>query len=919
MSKVLKFVLFTVLGFGVLVVGLLITLRLMFPKDKIIAMTLPVISKTLNREVIIEDVGFSVFPNLSIRLENMQIANDTAAGFSQDKPWLKLESFRFELSWKSLLMMQLVINEILLVQPEMWIEINPAGHFNFESMGGVADTMDSLVASDPSASVSLPAGITLTLESFQIRQGQLTYYDQTVNQTVVLGNINEQTQVKSDAEFKDINLNGQVEIQKIRIIDRTIPQDIPELRITLLHDIHINMPSKEIQIRKIRACLQKFCIDLRGSIRNYETLPEYDLTLSTDTLSLNDIIHEIPPSLFPDISKIIARGKFSLNTRISGTIDTLNPGAMPTLRGKIVLTDGAISYQGFPKAIDALSLMVDFTEDEINLHNTRIKSGMDSISFRFRMTHFAKPLIDCELVADVSLDQLKNMMPMPKGFDINGRINTQLSVTGELDTFNYQKLNLQGQTRLQGVRLLTPELPDLMELEGNLAFSNSLIQIKPMIIKLGASDMTLALSIRNYLEPLLADHPILKNPVLIEGSLTSSYLDLDKIMNHLIAMDSLAGDSAAQAEPDLDQPFAIPELIPITLAFKGDCKKIRYFNLDCTSFSSRVSFQNQTLKQTAVAQLYEGSLNQELELELRSDSAVKLQLIMNTSKVEANDFISRLNDLAPEDLKLFQQLKNTDSVLYGKSDIRAKFETQGKTLREIRKNLIGRARIDVRQGRIEKNRLLETVYASAGKIDEILNKVGYDKLLFKQPRMEFREMYSELLIQDEKVIMDEFRTQTAQGDWRLTGYAAFSGELNLTIANKLNQDYSQKITSLENKGKEGLQQILKSVGAEKVTGLTDRIGIPKDKNGRVTFNVGITGTADQLGGEWRGFGSVDDTSIPVSNTAPAAVTDSLKKDVAQKILMAQDSLKKRLEEEARIKLEEEKKKIQDQIRKKFKF
>ncbi|MBP7460933.1 MAG: AsmA family protein [Candidatus Delongbacteria bacterium] len=926
MSRFIKIIMITALAIAVLLIGLLITLRIMFPKEKIMAMVLPVISKTLNRDVVIRDVGFSVFPDLAVQLEKLQIANDTAVGFSRDIPWLKLENFRLELSWKSLLKRQLVINEIRLDQQELWIEVNSEGRYNFESLGGISESPDPALESDTLDAPAMPAGITLNLKSLSINQGKIVYSDHALDQTVVLGDINQQTSLVSDADFNDIRLNGTMTIRQVRVDDRTIPKEIPELQLSLDHEIHINLTAGQIELTRIRASLQKFYVDLKGMVNDYHSLPHYDLTIETDTFLLDDIIHEIPPSLYPNIAKIKAGGRFGLNARISGVIDSLNPERLPAIQGTLFVDDGSIRYQGFEKGIDDLDLRMVFTDDEINLNDLRIRSGADSIRFHFRLSHFNAPLIDGELAAEINLDQLKTMMPMPQEFDLQGRISSQLRIVGQVDTLDYQKLNVNGKTLLRGIRVQTPELPAPLTMEAEASFSNALIQIKPLTIQLGSSDMRLDLSIRDFLPVLTSRQPDPHRPIMVSGNLTSSRLDLDQIMNHWIEIDTLPPADSDSLNLDLDQPFPELEIMPLNLDFKMNCRQIRYFNLDCTDFKAWVTFRNQRLNQNASARLYQGTLTQDFEMTFGTDRLLGFQMGLITHQVEANDFISRLNDLAPTDLKLFRQLRNTDSVLYGKSDIQARFETEGRTLREIRRNLVGRCRIDVRQGRIEKNRLMESIFSAAGKVDELLVKTGYDKMLFTPSRMEFRDMFSELLIQDEKVILDEFRTSSGQGDWRLTGYATFDGGIDLTVAAKLSSEYSKRLTGLESRGKQGLQQLLQSVGAEKVSGLTDRIGIPKDRNGRVTINIGITGDTERMKGEWRGFGSPDDGSAPAATSGTAAVTDSLKQTAAQTINAAQDSLQKRLEvekkkqeEAARKKLEDEKKKIQEQLKKRFKF
>src|SRR5690606_19002956 len=109
-----------------------VTVRVVFPPEKIGEIVRTQGTAILGREVGVGRVSVGVFPRLKVAVREVTLANDT--GFSPE-PAVSLKSLDLSVSWLSLLMFSPRIHEIRLVEPDILFEVDVDGHNNLASLG----------------------------------------------------------------------------------------------------------------------------------------------------------------------------------------------------------------------------------------------------------------------------------------------------------------------------------------------------------------------------------------------------------------------------------------------------------------------------------------------------------------------------------------------------------------------------------------------------------------------------------------------------------------------------------------------------------------------------------------------------------------------------------------------------------------
>jgi len=150
-------------------------------KDKII----PPVESALHRKVNLGHIKLTLLPGVGIGLENLRISN--TAGFSSD-PFVSLSSLEVRVKLLPLLWGKKEIRKIVLKRPEILVERNKEGKFNFSDLTA-AKAPEKEKEAQKEAPLAVARGFVLS--SLVISDGRIVLRD---------------TQVKSTLSIEDVNL-----------------------------------------------------------------------------------------------------------------------------------------------------------------------------------------------------------------------------------------------------------------------------------------------------------------------------------------------------------------------------------------------------------------------------------------------------------------------------------------------------------------------------------------------------------------------------------------------------------------------------------------------------------------------------------------------------------------------------------------
>jgi len=899
-----KIVFFAVIAFFVLIAGAAAALYIMFPSEKIKAMVIPQVEKILDRKLSVDKAGITIFPMLGVSLDGVEIANTSRKSFSSD-PFVKIERFKIEISVMSIIKRVPEITKVVISKPEILLEIDSSGAFNYDDMALMAkDTVTVKEEKKSRGVLALPVPVTLKL--FKIENGSIIYRSRLAKQEIIIGSINESIGFSIDKQLKDIKTSGDLVLSSISLKTKEITKPLSNLSVTLSHDVNADLVNGNANVNKLRLSFQKVFLNLTGTVANLNGDPELDLKLNSDPIQIADILKEIPVELVPDIAKLYASGIAELGLIIKGT---LTSGAPFPINGNCRLKDVTIKYTALPKAINSLNADCDFTDSSVSINSLKMNLGENPIALRASFVNFKNPFIDLAILAKLNLGDFKDLIELPKGAALSGNLAFDINAKGAVDASDPSKLDVNGKLDLGDLSVLWPPLVKPAVITGKLTLSSKAIG-ENLSVKIGHSSLTLNSAVTNYLSIVFADSSKTLPRPNIYFTLNSPLLDIDEFMPP--STESAPSKESSSAKKESTQQSAeVPLIAPLPgIDMKGtvSSKKIVYQKIEMDNLVMKVNVIKDIADIDINTGFARGTIKENIHADLRNTSDIKFTNKLNIDNVQISDLMGHFGGLIKPTNALTRELGNIQNSLIGKVSMQSVITGNGGTQQAITKTVAGDITARISDGKITNSAVLNNI---ASRIEKFV-KIG---------DLDFRDMKAIMHIENEMVQFNDFKISSSLGDWDILGSTGFEGSLKVLLNDKLTKDVSSKLLSVQSSGKDMAKNLLKGTKfAGVASSLVDNVGIPSDNEGRVTIKINLGGTLTKPEASFAGFGEgTSKSSSAGAATAKQKVTEQVKQAITEKKEELKENIdeqKAKLEAEAKQNLEQEKAALEAQAKQK---
>ena len=865
-----------------LFVAAYIAVRVAFPPAKIAEIVRTQGSEILGREVRVGDVSVGVFPRLKVGVRAVSLANDS--GFSSE-PALSLKSLDLSISWLSLLRFSPVIYEVRLVEPDILFEVNAQGHNNLESLG----TEDSTLEDSATALPELPASA--ALRAFVIENGRIRYRQMDKNgrfdQEVTLGRIDQNASLSLDPKLTDVRTVGTLTISEISVSDAASGLRKGGVHIAVSHDLRVDLPGDRVRNNTVDVSFQDVKAHVEGSLKAFSTpAPVADIRISAPNVSLASLSGEIPAEISPEIPKLKVAGTASLEAHILGVVDS---NALKAVRADIAVRQGAFSHADIPQGVTDFMMDLRVRGDSVILDKLAFRSGPNPFGVSALVTEALNPVPYLrKLVVSGELDLgnltglAQKMGLLDTAIHVRGRETVHLTASGPLDPANPEKLTAQGRFEFLGVEAKVPEFPPL-KLHGTASLTNETIR-NQLAMQIGKSDAAVNVLVRNYLALVFPDQA--------KGRRTAVTVD---VRSGVVDLDELLPKTGSDAKDTAAPLTAYPVWPPVDADVTITLSRARLMNLDMTGYSQSVTVREHSAQTSMKGTLYTGGFSASVAVVPRDSLDWGIGFKLNVDRVEANDFISRLNDRVPLQNKMLRALAGTDSALFGKFNLVMDLKTHGLPA-AFANNLSGPVVFSVADGRIVGVEWTKSLSAALAKAHSSL---GYEQLSFSKLKGDLLAENGKLLVRDLS-----FDSQKA-GAGNATGTIGFDNSLALRLTQALPPAASQAIAGAGNALLGQLKQLIP--GAD-VAGASL---FPTDKDGRALLFYSVSGdvTSPRFALDLKRM-AAEGSGNAVKASAQKALTDATRKKQEELTARAQEE-KDKLEAAARARIEAEKKALQE--------
>jgi AsmA protein len=762
MPKFLKIILIIAAVFVVLFVAAGITLKMIFTPEKLRALIMPKIEEAVGRPVKVEKFSLKVWTGLGVELDGIELAN--AKGFAE-KPMVKVESIVLKVNLLGLLKRQLIIASFVIDKPEIFIEKNIKGAFNFDDLVKPApEGQEAKPAAPPSSSP-----VSLAMQSFRIKDGRFEFDDRQGKIKAVASGINEELGFSADTRLENIKIKG-----KVNVAD--ITAEVPGLKVSKIyvnvtHDIGVNLPKKLVTINDITVAPQGIALSLGGTVANFDSLPVLDLSLKTAAIEIKQIMAALPPEIKAQAKDVQASGKIELGLKITGQIDPKDPKSLPKVDGSVGLRNIGIKYAMLPKSISDVNGDIAFSEKDLNIKSISAKLGTAGFNMSCLVQNFENPYVKAAFKGNFDLGEVKDYVPLEEGMSMTGKIDADFKAEGKVQDVNSFKMD--GRIDLKNLNFATKALlKPVSDMNGKVLLTKNLINVPDISCKIGKSSMSFNAQVKNFLS-LVPEQPAPKGgkaPValpkqgkaVITFALNSPLLDLDEIL----PPPPKPGDKSQTSDPKSQTPP--PAMLPLPdMLMNGKVRiaKIKFLKMDFDNLEGNLAMADRKLNLDGKVNVYSGKVTGNVWANLNDLTKIEYRLGANAEKLEANDFLTALTPL--------------DNRMYAKMDVKGDFTGLAPDTILIKKSLKGQGKATTGEGKITNWPMLADV-------------LSYCKLS-ETKEIGFRSLSMGFRINDEKIYLDDLQMFTRFGDVSLSGYSSFAGYVDYKVSITLTKEESDKV------------------------------------------------------------------------------------------------------------------------------
>ena len=321
-----------------------------------------------------------------------------------------------------------------------------------------------------------------------------------------------------------------------------------------------------------------------------------DMKLAALQTTFQSILDLVPAEILKQVEGLKTTGSFALYAIAKGEFRDMDN--IPELKAGLKVRNGFVKYPDLPESLSDINISVlvnnpggsaDLTTVAVDTFHFALAGNPFDIRANLR-TPISNVDFDASAFGKIDLTKLKKALPLDS-MEIAGLIDANLKLAANLkdvEAQKYDKVVADGKVGLQKFTFKSTSLPQGVEItEAILAFSPKAVNLDPLNVIIGKSDVSLKGNVENYL-------PYILKGDVVRGSVTLNSNLLD--CNELLAMtssDAAPADTAAapQTQPTTSsEPLVLPE--NIDFRFNTDVAKLLFDKLELANINGRVALAN---------------------------------------------------------------------------------------------------------------------------------------------------------------------------------------------------------------------------------------------------------------------------------------------------------------------------------------
>lgn len=360
-KKIKKILLVIIASILAIIIALAVFIKLYMTPERVKTFLIPAAEKALNRKVNIGGINISLFKGIEVK--------DFAIKEKDEKTdFVKCRNFVLKYQLLPLFSKKIIIDELKLLSPDIRIERDGEGKFNFEGIGLVRQVGQEQKPAGPAKEEQLPEAKrlppSLLINRITIQDAGFSFSDLKKELPDIKGSFNIEMDLKSTAE-NELSSTGDINLRlEDIVIKKPSEKHIRDIKADLKYDVKINPGSFGLDIHAADLKIQGIPLKITGNVLNLRSEPAIDLEILLPKTKIPDIQKAL--ASYADMEKLSLSGNTSLDLKLSGI-----PKKPDSLKvdGTIMLEKAGITYAGVNAVLDG-NLKFNKQKMDIDLNGT---------------------------------------------------------------------------------------------------------------------------------------------------------------------------------------------------------------------------------------------------------------------------------------------------------------------------------------------------------------------------------------------------------------------------------------------------------------------------------------------------------------------------------------------------------------------
>ena len=498
------------------------TVSMLFPPPRVRAMVQTQLSSALARDVRFSDASIGIFPPIRLTVKRPELAEPR--GFTEGAAF-QAEALHLDLDVVALIGRRVVVQRLQVVKPTLHLVMREDGTTNLDGIGRTPAEPGTRGDQGP---------MDLELRELRIEQGRVLVEELKARKRTTF-QVDSKIALASRERGQRLSTSGSTEITGLafgtlaaaRLAD--LNQSLADLTWKVEHRGAYDGARKRLALERLTLGFGATEVALSGVVDEPGPKARLDLRAKASRLDLGEVLEFLAAADAKAVSGIRGSGRLDFDLGIRGAI---RPGKLPALTGALAIVNGAFRYPGASAGVEALTLAARLAPDSLSIPRLGARVvGADGrplapLTGSLAMTRFDDPRVAFTVNGPVNLAAVAPLVA-PKDTRLAGTATVALRGQGRAK--DPGSIALEGNARLQGVSVETPQLPKKVEqVQAQIEFSQSRAAVRGFGMKAGQSSLVLNATMTRPLA-LMAEVGKVE-PAGVDFTLVSPHLDLAELL-----------------------------------------------------------------------------------------------------------------------------------------------------------------------------------------------------------------------------------------------------------------------------------------------------------------------------------------------------------------------------------------------------